>query len=222
MFQKVLIVDDIDFNDVAAVSVLEALAVPQIDSAKYCDDALLKLKKAYLEHEPYDLLITDLSFKADHRANQLTSGEALIEAVKGLFPEIKIIAFSIEDKSYRIKSLFDHLGINGFVMKGRNTMIELRKAVEAVASHDAPYLPADLQYIFQDKLVNEIDDYDIQLLEYLSQGVSQEAMESVLKQAGITPNSKSTIEKRISKLKIYFKALNTTHLVSITKDLGLI
>lgn len=222
MFQKVLIVDDIDFNDVAAVSVLEALAVPQIDFAKYCDDALLKLKRGYLDHVPYDLLITDLSFKADHRENQLTSGEALIEAVKGLFPEIKIIAFSIEDKSYRIKSLFDHLGINGFVMKGRNTMIELRKAVEAVASNDAPFLPADLQYIFQDKLVNEIDDYDIQLLEYLSKGVSQEAMESVLKQAGITPNSKSTIEKRISKLKIYFKALNTTHLVSITKDLGLI
>ncbi|WP_269224033.1 response regulator [Flavobacterium sp. IMCC34518] len=222
MFQKVLIVDDIDFNDVAAVSVLEALAVPQIDFAKYCDDALLKLKRGYLEHEPYDLLITDLSFKADHRTNQLTSGEALIEAVKGLFPEIKIIAFSIEDKSYRIKSLFDQLDINAFVMKGRNTMIELRKAVEAVASQDAPYLPADLQYIFQDKLINEIDDYDIQLLEYLSKGVSQEAMESVLKQAGITPNSKSTIEKRISKLKIYFKALNTTHLVSITKDLGLI
>jgi two-component system capsular synthesis response regulator RcsB len=222
MFQKVLIVDDVDFNDVAAVSVLEALAVPKIDFAKYCDDALLKLKRSYLEHDPFDLLITDLSFKADHRASQLTSGEDLIEAVKGLFPEIKIIAFSIEDKSYRIKSLFDHLGINGFVMKGRNTMIELRKAVEAVAIQDAPYLPADLQYVFQDKLVNEIDDYDIQLLEYLSQGVSQEAMESVLKQAGITPNSKSTIEKRISKLKIYFKALNTAHLVSITKDLGLI
>ena len=146
----------------------------------------------------------------------------MIEAVKGLFPEIKIIAFSIEDKSYRIKSLFDQLGINGSVMKGRNTRLELRKAVEAVANQDAPYLPTDLQYIFQDKLVNEIDDYDIQLLEYLSKGVSQEAMESVLKQAGITPNSKSTIEKRISKLKIYFKALNTTHLVSITKDLGLI
>ena len=47
MFQKVLIVDDIDFNDVAAVSVLEALAVPQIDFAKYCDDALLKLKRGY-------------------------------------------------------------------------------------------------------------------------------------------------------------------------------
>ena len=222
MFQKVLIVDDIDCNDVAAMRVLESLDVPHIDFAKYCDDALLKIKRSYLDHAPFDLLITDLSFKADHRSVQLTSGEALIEVVKELFPEIKIIAFSIEDKSYRIKSLFDHLGINGFVMKGRNSMIELRKAVEIVANQDTPYLSADLQYIFQDKLVNEIDDYDIQLLTYLSKGVSQEAMESVLKQAGITPNSKSTIEKRISKLKIYFKAHNTTHLISITKDLGLI
>lgn len=222
MFQKVLIVDDIDFNDVAAVSVLENLGVPQVDFAKYCDDALLKIKKSYFDNTPYDLLITDLSFKSDHRISLLSSGEALIEAVKKLFPELKIIAFSIEDKSYRIKALFEHYGINGFVMKGRNTMIELKKAVETVAVQEAPYLPVDLQHIFQDKLVNEIDDYDIQLLEYLSQGISQEAMESVLKQAGIAPNSKSTIEKRISKLKIYFKALNTTHLVAITKDLGLI
>lgn len=222
MFQKVLIVDDIDFNDVAAVKVLEDLGIPNIDCAKYCDDALLKLKRSYFDNAPFDLLITDLSFKADHRTNVLTSGEALIEAVKELFPEIKIIAFSIEDKSYRIKSLFEHFGINGFVLKGRHTMQELRKAIVAVAESDTPYLPVELHHIWQDKVVNEIDDYDIKLLEYLSKGVSQEAMEAVLKQAGITPNSKSTIEKRINKLKIYFKALNTTHLVVITKDLGLI
>lgn len=222
MFRKVLIVDDIDFNDVAAVSVLKEMGIPQIDFTKYCDDALLKIKKAALDEVPYDLLITDLSFKADHRTTLLSSGEALIDAVKGIFPDLKIIAFSIEDKSYRIKALFEQLGVNGFVMKGRNTMAELRKAVEAIATQDIPYLPADLKFIFQEKLVNEIDDYDIQLLEYLSKGVSQEAMESVFKEAGITPNSKSTIEKRIGKLKIYFTALNTTHLVSIAKDLGLI
>lgn len=222
MFQKVLIVDDIDFNDVAAVSVLKKMGIPQIEFTKYCDDALLKIKRAALDEVPYDLLISDLSFKADHRTTLLSSGEALIDAVKGIFPDLKIIAFSIEDKSYRIKALFEQLGVNGFVMKGRNTMVELRKAVEAIATQDTPYLPVDLQFIFQEKLVNEIDDYDIQLLEYLSKGVSQEAMESVLKEAGITPNSKSTIEKRIGKLKIYFRALNTTHLVSIAKDLGLI
>jgi len=47
-------------------------------------------------------------------------------------------------------------------------------------------------------------------------------MEATFKEAGITPNSKSTIEKRLNKLKIYFKANNPAHLVAIAKDLGLV
>jgi two-component system capsular synthesis response regulator RcsB len=222
MFKKVLIVDDIDFNDIAAVQVLEELEVPEIVFSKYCDDALLKIKKAYKDNEPYQLLISDLSFKVDHNENTLNSGEELIAAVKLLFPEIKIIAFSIEDKSYRIKSLFDKYKINGFVMKGRNSIAELKKAVKTVYLDTQKYLSPELNYILQDKTVNEIDNYDIQLIKYLSMGVTQENMEFTLKEAGITPNSKSTIEKRINKLKIYFKANNTTHLVAIAKDLGLV
>jgi len=222
MFKKVLIVDDIDFNDIAAAQVLNELEVPEIAYSKYCDDALLKIKKAYKDNEPYELLISDLSFKVDYRENILNSGEELISAVKQLFPEIKIIVFSIEDKSYRIKSLFDKYGVNGFVMKGRNSIAELKKAVEVTYQDKQKYLSPELNYILQDKTVNEIDNYDIQLIKYLSKGVTQENMEPTFKKAGITPNSKSTIEKRINKLKIYFKANNTTHLVAIAKDLGLV
>lgn len=222
MFKKVLIADDIDFNDIAAVQVLEDLEIPEITYSKYCDDALLKIKRAYKDNEPYELLISDLSFKADYRTNTLNSGEELISAVKQLFPEIKIIVFSIEDKSYRIKSLFDKYYINGYVMKGRNSIPELKKAVEVTYQNNQKYLSPDLNYILQDKTVNEIDNYDIQLIKYLSKGVTQENMEAVFKEAGITPNSKSTIEKRLNKLKIYFKANNPTHLVAIAKDLGLV
>ncbi|REG90492.1 response regulator transcription factor [Flavobacterium aquicola] len=222
MFKKVLIADDIDFNDIAAVQVLKDLKVPEIAYSKYCDDALLKIKRAYKDNEPYELLISDLSFKADYRENILNSGEELISAVKQLFPEIKIIIFSIEDKSYRIKSLFDKYGINGFVMKGRNSIAELKKAVEVTYQNNQKYLSPDLNYILQDKTVNEIDNYDIQLIKYLSKGVTQENMEATFKEAGITPNSKSTIEKRLNKLKMYFKANNPAHLVAIAKDLGLV
>lgn len=222
MFKKVLIVDDIDFNDIAAVQVLEELLVPEIVFSKYCDDAFLKIKKAFKDNQPYELLISDLSFKKDYRKNTLNSGEELIAVVKQLFPEIKIIAFSIEDKSYRIKSLFDKYHINGYVMKGRNSIAELKKAVKVVFEDTQKYLSPELNYILQDKTINEIDDYDIQLIKYLSIGVTQENMESTFKEAGITPNSKSTIEKRINKLKIYFKANNPTHLVAIAKDLGLV
>lgn len=222
MFKKVLIADDIDFNDIAAVQVLEDLEIPEIAYSKYCDDALLKIKRAYKDNEPYELLISDLSFKADYRENTLNSGEELISAVKQLFPEIKIIVFSIEDKSYRIKSLFDKYGINGFVMKGRNSIVELKKAVEVTCQNKQKYLSPDLNYILQDKTVNEIDNYDIQLIKHLSKGVTQENMATAFVEAGITPNSKSTIEKRLNKLKIYFKANNPAHLVAIAKDLGLV
>lgn len=222
MFKKLLIADDIDFNDIAAVQVLEDLEIPEIAYSKYCDDALLKIKRAYKDNEPYELLISDLSFKADCKTNTLNSGEELISAVRQLFPEIKIIVFSIEDKSYRIKSLFDKYGINGFVMKGRNSIPELKKTVEAVYKGSQKYLSPELNYILQDKTVNEIDNYDIQLIKYLSKGVTQENMEATFKEAGITPNSKSTIEKRLNKLKTYFKANNPTHLVAIAKDLGLV
>lgn len=47
-------------------------------------------------------------------------------------------------------------------------------------------------------------------------------METVFKQEGIFPNSKSSIEKHINKLRIYFKANNTVHLVAIAKDLGIV
>ena len=52
--------------------------------------------------------------------------------------------------------------------------------------------------------------------------LAYEYISTQFKNAGITPNSKSTIEKRLNKLKIYFKANNPTHLVAIAKDLGLV
>jgi two-component system capsular synthesis response regulator RcsB len=222
MFTKVLIAEDIDFNNIAVVQVLEELTVSKIDYAKYCDDALTKIKKSYLDQEPYQLLITDLSFKSDSRVNKLDTGEELIAAVKKLYPEIKVIAFSIEDKSYRIQSLFEKLDINAFVMKGRNSIPELKKAILNTFQNDEKYISPDLNYIFQNKTIQEIDNYDIELIKYLSIGVSQENMEAKFKEVGITPNSKSTIEKRLNKLKIYFKANNPTHLVAIAKDLGLV
>jgi two-component system, NarL family, captular synthesis response regulator RcsB len=221
MFTKVLIVDDIDMNDAGAVQILQELEISQIEYAKYCDEALLKIKKAHQDQQPYQLLISDLSFKTDHRPEKLKSGQELIHAVKQLFPSIKIIVFSIEDKSYTIKSLFDKLSIDGYVIKGRNTMYELRKAIETVFRQEK-FLSPELAHIQQDKTINEMDDYDIQIIKQLSFGVAQENMEAVFKEAGITPNSKSSIEKHINKLKIYFKANNPTHLVAIAKDLGLI
>ena len=222
MFNKVLVAEDLDSISITVGQALEELSVSEIHHAKYCDDALLKVKKALQDEVPYDLMISDLSFKTDHREIQINSGDELIAAVKKLQPTIKTIVFSIEDKSFRIKSLFNDLGINAFVAKGRNSIPELKKAIESVYNNNSKILSPELSHALRDKSLIEIEAYDIMLLKSLSKGLILDEIATDFKNSGIIPNGSSSIEKRINRLKIFFKANNNVHLIAIAKDLGLV
>ncbi len=222
MFNKVLIAEDLDTISIAVVQALETLSITEIHHTKYCDDAFLKLKKALHDNVPYDLVISDLSFKIDHREDKLTSGEELIEAIKKVQPNIKTIIFSIEDKSFRIKSLFNNLGINAYVCKGRDSIQELKTAITRIYNNETLAVSNEIALALRDKTLFEIESYDISLLKSLSKGLTLEDIGSEFKVSGIHPNSNSSIEKRINRLKIYFKASNNVHLIAITKDLGLV
>ena len=221
MFKKVLIAEDFDSINIAVKQTLEQLGVEEIHYAKYCDDALLKYKKAVQDNEPYNLLISDLSFVADYRKVEIPSGEKLLEVIKKLNPDMKVIVYSVEDKSYTIKSLFEDQKIDAFVHKGRNSISQLKTAIESLL-YGKKFISPELAHVLNGKSTNEIDNYDIELLTHLASGVALEEMEPLFKKLNITPNSKSTIEKRVSKLKDYFKANNNIHLIAITKDLGII
>lgn len=221
MFKKVLIAEDFDSINIAVKQTLEQLGVEEIHYAKYCDDALLKYKKSFQDNEPYDLLISDLSFVADYRKVEIPSGEKLIEVIKKLNSDIKVIVYSVEDKSYTIKSLFKDQNIDAFVHKGRNSISQLKTAIESLL-YGKKFISPELAHVLNGKSTNEIDNYDIELLTHLANGVALEEMEPLFKKLNITPNSKSTIEKRVAKLKDYFKANNNIHLIAITKDLGII
>jgi len=222
MFNKILVAEDLDSISIAVGQALAELSVSEVHHAKYCDDAFLKVKKALYDEVPYDLLISDLSFKMDHHDNKLTSGNDLIAAVKKVQPDIKTIVFSIEDKSFRIKSLFNDLGINAFVSKGRNSIPELKKAIQRVFANDSKIISQEIAHSLIDQSLIEIESYDIQLLKSLSKGFTLEEIAVDFKTAGILPNGSSSIEKRINRLKIFFKANNNVHLIAISKDLGLV
>ena len=222
MFHKVLVAEDLDSISITVGQALKELSVSEIHHAKYCDDALLKVKKALKDNLPYDLLVSDLSFKTDHRETQLNSGDELIAAVKKLQPTIKTIVFSIEDKSFRIKSLFNDIGINAYVSKGRNSIPELKKAIQGVFDNNSKIISPELSHALRDKSLIEIETYDILLLKSLSRGLTLEDISLDFKNSDISPNGSSSLEKRISKLKIFFKANNNVHLIAIAKDLGLV
>ncbi|NER14545.1 response regulator [Leptobacterium flavescens] len=221
MFKKVLVAEDLENINRGVASVFNELGMPEPVFAQYCDDAYIKVKRAELDGSPFELLISDLSFKQDHREQKYPSGEELIKALKEESPDLKVIIFSVEDRPQKIRKLFDELQIDAYVCKGRKGSEELKNAVVDVYNHKK-YISSEVADALTKKNVVEISPYDIRLVKLLSDGFRQEEIGDYLKKKGEYPNSTSTIEKRLNKLKIHFKARNSTHLVSIIKDMGLI
>lgn len=150
----------------------------------------------------------------------IASGEELIALAKQTQPGLKVIAYSVEDRAFTIKNLFNNLHIEAYVQKGRHSISQLKTAIQTVAAGKT-YISPELAGHMKNQTISEIDQYDVQLIRQLSLGIPQEKMEARFRELGITPNSKSTIEKRISKLKDCFMAKNTVHLIAIAKDLGI-
>lgn len=221
MFKKILVAEDMDDINKGVVMTLSELNVGDVHHVQYCDDAYLKLKKANQDQQPFELMITDLSFKADHREQKYPSGEDLLKAITHENFQIKIIVYSVEDRSEKVRLLLDKYHINAYVCKSRRGLKELAKAIEAL-SKDEQYLSPQVAHALRPQANLDIDDFDILLVEKLSNGLSQDEISYLFKKNKITPSSLSSIEKRLNRLKIQFKANNSVHLISKVKDLGLI
>ncbi|NRD24087.1 response regulator transcription factor [Winogradskyella litoriviva] len=221
MFSKVLISDDLGSVNQGVLKVLETLNITNVQQVQYCDDAYLKIKNAVLKEDPYQLLITDLSFVPDHRSQTYTSGEALVKQLKQEYPNLKIIVYSVEDRLQKVRTLIQTYKADAYVCKGRRGLIDLASAIYIV-NDGKIFLSPQIEQALSPKSNLEIDDYDIELLQQLSNGLSQDEISTYLKNNSISPNSLSTVEKHLNKLRIQFKANNAIHLVAITKDLGLI
>lgn len=221
MFKKVLVSEDLGSISQGIMSILEKLRIENFEQVQYCDDAYLKIQRANKDQEPFELLITDLSFKTDHRTQKFTSGEKLIEALKKQYPTLKIIAFSVEDRPPKIREIILDLKADGFVCKGRNGVKELEIAIQSVFDGQSFLSPQIANVINKPKPI-EIDDYDVKMMKLLADGYSQDEISNYFKVKNISPSSLSAIEKRIVRLRNYFNANNTIHLISMAKDLGLI
>ncbi|TDS12007.1 DNA-binding NarL/FixJ family response regulator [Maribacter caenipelagi] len=221
MFKKVLIAEDMEDINKGVFSLLTELGVTQIDQVQYCDDAYLKIKRADVDDVPFDLVISDLSFKVDHRSQTYPTGHSLVEKLKSEFPGLKVIVYSVEDRLQAVRTLFNLHHIDAYVCKSRTGLKNLTQAISEVAK-DEKFLSPEVSNAFSSENELEVDDYDISLLDNLSKGLSQDEISALYRQKNISPASLSSIEKRLNKLRIQFNANNAIHLVAIVKDLGLI
>lgn len=216
MFKKILVAEDLKGINEGIISFLnENLEIETLELVQYCDDAYLRYKKAILDEEPYELLITDLSFESDYRTQKLRSGDELAMKIRETDSDTKIIIYSIEKRFSKIKKLIRTVGLNGYVCKGRNGLDELLMCINEVYKGNT-YLSPDARPALTKKDITELNDFDIEILIHLSNGHIQKDISKIMF------TSTSSVEKRLNALKIVFRAKNTTHLVSIIKDLGLI
>lgn len=221
MFKKVLIVDDHDVVNEGVLAVLKSKGIKDVHKAQYCDEASLKIKRADFDKQPFDLLISDLSFKEDHRESKLLSGEDLVKALRLDYPNLHIIMYSMEDRLQKVRTLISKHQVNAYVCKGRKGALELEKAINHVYNNEL-FLSPQVENALSSKTNLEINDYDIELIRQLSLGLSQGEISKLFKKNNVTPSSLSSVEKQLNKLKDQFKANNAIHLVAIVKDLGLI
>ncbi|HWW37902.1 response regulator [Pedobacter sp.] len=221
MFERVLIAEDHESSNISVRKTLEDLGIEIAHYVFYCDDALTWIQKARQNDEPYDLLITDLSFEEDHNKQRITGGTELIKAVRQAQPNLKILVFSAENKAAVIDALYDELGINAYVRKARNDAQELKLAINTIYK-SSKYISANLRQNIKAKNAYEFADVDIAIISLLSQGIPQKNIPFHLQEKGISPSGLSSVEKRLNLMREALEFSKNEQLVVYCKDFGLI
>ncbi len=221
MIQKVLIAEDHDSANISVQKTLEEIGVTHPDYVYYCDDALLKIKKAIEQDSAYDLLITDLYFDKDYREQYLSDGKALIEAARQVQPAIKILVFSGEGRPAIIEPLFNDLQIDGYVRKARGDTRTLLKALNAISNNDR-YTPEFFKDQVKYKKAHEFTVFDTTILSLLAEGKRQQEISDYLKSKKIQPSGLSSIEKRLSQIREALGFSTNEQLIAHCVKMGII
>jgi len=217
MFKNVLIAEDHQSLKISVDHTLKELGVLFTKYAYYCDDAVLELKDGIRKGRPFELMITDLSFEADGREQKLGHGNALIEAVRDLQPDIKILVFSAESNPTVVNGLFQKLAIDGYVCKGRRDSIDLKAAVENLY-RGKQFVSDNFRASVRHKNAHDFTTYDTTVISQLAHGTLQKDIPAYLQQQGLKAASLSSVEKRLNQIKEALGFTKNEQLVAYCKD----
>lgn len=217
MFKKVLIAEDHEHANISVRKTLEDLGTAQKEFRYYCDDAMKLLQHAHQQENPFDLLITDLSFEEDSNVQQITGGRALIQAARKLQPGLKVIVFSLENNISAVDELFDDLDIDAYVRKARYDAADLRRAIDAVAGNKK-YRSLDLMRNKRIENAYDFKLFDIEIITLLCNGMPQKNIPAYLQENNIKPSGLSSVEKRLNAIKTALNITSNEQLIAYCKD----
>jgi two-component system capsular synthesis response regulator RcsB len=216
MFDRILIAEDHHCVNTWVLQVLEKQGASHIKQAHYCDDAFNLLKIARNEGRPFDLLITDLSFRA--RAEQrLAGGAELIAAVRELQPELKVLVFSAEEQSTVVTTLIERFGIDGYILKGSRDEEDMMEALGSI-SHHKLFISSEFRQAIRSKNAHDFTAYDILIVSELANGTYQKNIPYVLEQQGFKASSLRSVEKRLGQIRDALGFTKNEQLIAYCKD----
>ena len=221
MIQKVIIAEDHESGNLSVQKTMTDLQIQHFDYVYYCDDALNKIKNAKQKDQPYDLLITDLLFDPDGTPQKIADGVELIKAARALQPELQVLVFTVEERLTKVKHLYDHLHIDGYIRKARHDVRELKMAMDAL-SKNQQYFPPTFRQRLKEAQAYVFTDFEITIIRLLAQGYQQNQMPDYLKKNNIQPDSPSSIEKHLRQLRIKYNYAKNQQLVLLCQKLGML
>lgn len=221
MVKKILIAEDHESANISVRKTLEEAGIADPDYVYYCDDALVRVQKAKERGEPYDLLITDLYFDQDHRQEKITDGAALIDAVRAVQPDLRVLVFSAEGRIALIEALYKRGNIDGYVRKGRGDARELQIAINRIFGNEQ-YFPRFYIDATRQENVHDFTSYDIQVISLMAGGMRQKDIPYYLEEHDIKPWGLSSLEKRLYEIKTALNFTNNEQLVAYCKEMGIV
>ncbi len=221
MFKKVLIAEDHEIANISVQKTLQEVGILDTKYVYYCDDALNWVRNALRDDDPYDLLITDLSFEDDYNQQRIGSGMELIKEVRNAQPNIKIIVFSAENRSSVIEELFNKYEIQGYVRKARRDAQHLREALHTIFDNRR-YQSPDIKQAIRSRNSHDFSTLDLNIVSLLAEGVLQKNIPHYLQERDIRPSGLSSIEKRLGLMKDLLGFSKNEQLIAYCKDIGLI
>jgi DNA-binding NarL/FixJ family response regulator len=180
---------------------------PVFAKAYNCEEAYFTLERALSKRESFDIAIIDKGLPS-YEEKSILSGSDLAVLIRLKMPDCKIIMITAHTEVIVVYDIAKKIRPEGLIIKNDITPEKLQQAIMEVLQgnqYQSPMVKICINEIWKKELM--IEDYNRQILLYLSKGFKIKELE------GIIYLTTSAIQKRILRMKKAFDVTDDTGLV---------
>ena len=208
---NILVVDDHPMTVEGYINTLSnapfGLNSPIFSRAHNCKEAYLKILNYRAIKKSFDIAIIDKNLPA-YEENEILSGSDLAHFIREMMPDCKIIMITAHTEIIIVYEIFKNIKPDGFFIKNDITPEKLQEGLMQIIKgepYQSPMVKSCINEIWKKKLM--VDDYNRQILIYLSKGFKIKELEEII---ALTT---SAIQKRIIRMKDVFEVSDDSSLV---------